>query len=88
MISGQLIVNHLPDLSNKISARYLIYTKACHIRKIEQSWKEVQQIVIKLHHQGEYPTESSVSELMANPGHFRYKQVRTFLDKTPRELGV
>jgi hypothetical protein len=78
MISRQLLTNY-PDLNNKISARYLIYRKACHISKIEQSCKEVQQIVIKLHHQGEYTTESYVSELMANPGHFRYQSASPYI---------
>jgi hypothetical protein len=37
---------------------------------------------------GEYPTEARVSELISSPGYFRYKQVRTQLDKARRELGL
>jgi transcriptional regulator with XRE-family HTH domain len=82
------IFNHFPDLCRSISSKCRIYNKACHIRKIEQLCKEVQEIVFKLHHQGEYPTEARVSELMSNPGYFRYNQIRTQLDKTRRELGL
>ncbi len=82
------IFKHFPDLCRSISTKCRIYNKGCHSRKIEQSCKEIQEIVFKLHHQGEYPTEARVSELMTNPGYFRYKQVRAFLDKTRREVGL
>lgn|GEM_PF-3722150 len=72
----------------KKSLKYRIYKKACHIRNIEQSCKEIRQIVFKLHHEGEYPTEVIVSELMSDPGYLRYKQIRATLDVTRNELGI
>ncbi|MBD2449175.1 TniQ family protein [Nostoc sp. FACHB-152] len=82
------IFRHFPDLCRAISAKYLSYGKACHKEKIQQSCREVKQIVLKLHHQGEYPSEARVSEIMAHPGYLRYKQVRAALNETRREIGV
>ncbi|MEC4813049.1 MAG: TniQ family protein [Scytonema sp. PMC 1069.18] len=82
------IFRHFPDLCHAISDKYRNYRKACYAKKIEQSCEEVQQIVLKLHHQAEYPSEARVSELMTNPGYLRYKQVRATLNETRRKLGV
>ena len=82
------IFRHFPDLCHAVSAKYLSYGKVCHMKKIEQSCDEVQQIVLKLHNQAEYPTEARVSKLMTNPGYLRYKPVRAALNETRRELGV
>ena len=82
------IFSHFPDLCHAISAKCRNYGKACYIKKIEQSCEEVQQIVLKLHNQAEYPTEARVSELMTNPGYLRSKQVRVALNETRRKLSV
>ncbi|BAY33523.1 TetR family transcriptional regulator [Nostoc carneum NIES-2107] len=81
------IFRHFPDLCRAISAKYRSYGKACHTEKIQQSCREVKQIVLKLHHQGEYPSEARVSEIMTNPGYLRYKQVRAALNETRHEIG-
>ncbi|MBW4428067.1 MAG: helix-turn-helix domain-containing protein [Nostoc desertorum CM1-VF14] len=82
------IFSHFPDLCRAISAKYRSYGKACHTEKIQQSCREVKQIVLKLHNQGEYPSEARVSEIMTHPGYLRYKQVRAALNETRREIGV
>ncbi|QLE40452.1 hypothetical protein FD723_08285 [Nostoc sp. C052] len=82
------IFSHFPDLCRAISAKYRSYGKACHTEKIQQSCREVKQIVLKLYNQGEYPSESRVSEIMTHPGYLRYKQVRAALNETRREIGV
>jgi transcriptional regulator with XRE-family HTH domain len=82
------IFRYFPDLSRAISAKYRSYGKACHTEKMRQSCREVKQIVLKLHNQGEYPSETRVSETMTHPGYLRYKQVRAALNETRREIGV
>ncbi|WP_445633956.1 Helix-turn-helix domain-containing protein [Nostoc sp. DSM 114161] len=82
------IFRHFPDLCRAISAKYRSYGKACHTEKIQQSCREVKQIVLKLHNQGEYPSEARVSEIMTHPGYLRYKQVRAALNETRREIRV
>ncbi len=82
------IFRNFPDLCRAVSAKYRIYAKVCHTKKIQQSCIEVKQIVINLHNQGEYPSEARVSKIMTHPGYLRYKQVRTALNETRREIGV
>ncbi len=82
------IFSHFPDLCRAISAKYRNYGKVCHTEKIRHSCREVRQIVLKLHNQGEYPSETRVSETMTHPGYLRYKQVRAALNETRREIGV
>lgn len=82
------ICSHFPDLCRTISAKCRSYGKACHLKKIQQSCEEVQQIAHNLYHQGVYLTEARVSELMTHPGYFRYKQVRAVLHEARRELGL
>lgn len=82
------ISRHFPDLCSAISAKCRDYKKACHIKSIEKLCSEVKEIVLSLNTQGVYPTEARVSELMANPGFFRYKQVRAAFHDARRELGL
>lgn len=82
------IFRNFPDLCRAVSAKYRIYAKVCHTEKMQQSCREVQQIVINLHNQGEYPSEARVSKIMTHPGYLRYKQVRAALNETRREIGV
>ena len=82
------IFTHFPDLCRAISSKCRTYNRERHKENIEQSCKEVQQIVLHLHSVGVYPTETSVSELMSNPGYFRYKQVRAALHDARHKLGV
>jgi len=82
------IFSHFPDLCRAISAKYRSYRQACHTEKIQQSCREVKQIVLKLQNQGEYPSEARVYEIMTHPGYLRYKQVRAALNEARREIGV
>ena len=82
------IFSYFPDLCRAISAKYRSYGKTCHTENIQQSCKEVKQIVLKLHNQGEYPSEARVSKIMTHPGYLRYKQVRAALNETRHEIGV
>ncbi|BAY10850.1 TniQ family protein [Calothrix sp. NIES-2098] len=82
------ISRHFPDLCCAISAKRLDYNKACRLRSIEKFCNEVKQIVLDLKSQGVYPTEARVCELMANPGCFRYKQVRAAFHNAQGEFCV
>ncbi len=52
-----------------------------HTAAIEQCCQEIKEAIVSLQHSGEYPTESRVSELISNPGYFRYKKVRLLYKK-------
>ena len=67
--NGRTIFRHFPDLCCAISAKYRSYGKECHAEKIQKSCREVKQIVLKLHNQGEYPSETRVSEIMTHHGY-------------------
>ncbi|MEY3304424.1 MAG: hypothetical protein RLZZ139_2797 [Cyanobacteriota bacterium] len=82
------ISRHFPDLCSAISAKCRDYKKACHIKSMEKLCSEVREIVLNLNTQGVYPTEAAVSQLMTNPGYFRYKQVRAAFHDARHELGL
>ncbi|MBS9389865.1 MAG: DDE-type integrase/transposase/recombinase [Dolichospermum sp. WA123] len=82
------ISRHFPDLCSAISAKCRDYKKACHIKSMEKLCSEVREIVLNLNTQSVYPTEAAVSQLMTNPGYFRYKQVRAAFHDARRELGL
>jgi len=48
-------------------------------KNIEVSCQEVKQAVFTLIQKEEYPSEARVSQLISQPGNFRYKQVRIAL---------
>lgn len=85
---ARTISRHFPDLCSAVSAKCRDYKKACHIKSMEKLCSEVREIVLSLNTQGVYPTEAGVSELMANPGCFRYKQVRAAFHDARHELGL
>ncbi|WP_181280551.1 TniQ family protein [Aphanothece hegewaldii] len=82
------IFRHFPDLCKAISVRYAQYEKALFCQKLEESCKEVQQVVIKLYQEGEYPTEARVSKLISRPGFLRYKKVREAFRNARRSLFI
>ncbi|MBD2536435.1 TniQ family protein [Nostoc flagelliforme FACHB-838] len=82
------IYKHFRHLCTTISGKYLTYRKASYLQTIEECCKEIREITVKLHNQNEYPTEARVSALMSRPGFFRYKKVRSALNKIRQELGL
>lgn len=54
--------------------------------KIEECCQEVRQAVCALIQKGEYPSEARVSQLISQPGYFRYKKVRMALKEAKSRI--
>lgn len=80
-IDQRTIHSHFPNLCKAISAKYRDYQQQQTQERIQKSCQEVEQTVRNLHQAGEYPSEARVSQLISQPGHFRYKEVRKSLNK-------
>ncbi|MCA1991407.1 MAG: TniQ family protein [Coleofasciculus sp. S288] len=83
----RLLYRHFPDLCYAIAAKSRQYLHTRRLEAVAHCCEEVRQATLKLHSQGEYPTEARVSLLISKPGYFRYKQVRSALLEARRELG-
>lgn len=75
----RIISDHYPELCKAISARYFYYQRLIRAQKIEDCCQQVREAVIFLVKRGEYPSEARVSDLISQPGYFRYKKVRMAL---------
>ncbi len=75
----RVISEHYPELCKAISDKYRRDRNRVRALKIEECCHEVRQAVSILIQKGEYPSEARVSQLISQPGSFRYKQVRIAL---------
>ncbi len=82
----RIISGYFPALCKAISAKYRCYQKLNTARRIEDCCKEIQQAVLSIHQSGEYPSEARVSQVISQPGYFRYKEVRDELKKAILDL--
>ncbi|WP_335115154.1 TetR/AcrR family transcriptional regulator [Nostoc sp.] len=82
----RVLYRHFPELCRAISAEYVKYIKESRIKRIEYCCAEVKQAVRQLHTEGIYPSEASISRLLAKPGCFRDKQVRAALRAARKEI--
>lgn len=87
-IDRRIIYSYFPNLCKAISAKYRSYQKQQTAERIQKCCQEVEQAVRSLHQVGEYPSEARVSTLISQPGYFRYKEVRRFLNQATLELGI
>lgn len=85
-INQRTLSKHFPELCQAISARYRNHQAKISRRKIDTSCQEVRQAVFTLIQKGEYPSEARVSQLITQPGNFRYKKVRMALKKAKSEI--
>ncbi len=85
-IDQRTIYSHFPNLSKAISAKYRSYQKQQTAERIQKYCQEVEQAARSLHQAGEYPSEARVSQLISQPGYFRYKEVRRFLNQAILDL--
>ncbi|WP_019506883.1 hypothetical protein [Pleurocapsa sp. PCC 7319] len=85
-IDQRTLSKHFPELCQAISAKYRNYRAKISRKNIEASCQEVKQAVSTLIQKGEYPSEARVSQLISQPGNFRYKQVRIALKKAKSEI--
>ena len=82
----RVISEHYPELCKVISDRYRRNRDLIRGRKIEECCQEVKQAVSTLIHKGEYPSEARVSQLISQPGYFRYKKVRMALKEAKSKM--
>lgn len=87
-IDPRIIYSYFPKLCKAISAKYRSYQQQQTYERIQRSCQEVEQVVHNLHQVGEYPSEARVSQLISQPGYFRYKEVRKSLNKAILDLGI
>lgn len=80
-INRRVLSKHFPELCHQIVTKRRNYMRMSHAAAIEQCCQEIKEAIVSLQHSGEYPTESRVSELISNPGYFRYKKVRLLYKK-------
>jgi hypothetical protein len=62
------------------AAKHRSYQKQQAAKRIQKCCQEVEQAVCSLYKAGEYPSEARVSQLISQPGYFRYKKVRRYLN--------
>ena len=82
----RVISEHFPELCKAISNQCRRDCNRVQARKIEESCKEVRQAVSTLIQKGEYPSEARVSQLISQPGYFRYKKVRMALKEAKSNI--
>lgn len=82
----RVISEHYPELCKAISNKYRRDRARVQSMKIEECCQEVRQAVSILIHNGEYPSEARVSQLISKPGYFRYKKVRMALKDTKSSI--
>ncbi|MEL6439069.1 MAG: hypothetical protein AAFQ80_07445 [Cyanobacteria bacterium J06621_8] len=75
----RVISEHFPELCKAISDKYRRDRRRLRAMKIEECCLEVRQAVSTLIQKGEYPSEARVSQLISEPGYFRYEKVRMTL---------
>lgn len=75
----RVISEHYPELCKAISDKHRRDRNRVRAIKIEKCCQEVRQAVSTLIQKGEYPSEARVSQLISQPGYFRYKKVRMAL---------
>jgi DNA-binding XRE family transcriptional regulator len=87
-IDQRIIYNYFPNLCQAISAKYRSHQKQQTAERIQKSCREVEHAVRNLYLAGEYPSEARVSQLISQPGYFRYRQVRKSLNQAILSLGI
>ena len=87
-IDQRTIYGYFPNLCKAISAKYRSYQKQQTAERIQKCCREVEQAVHNLYQAGEYPSEARVSQLISQPGYFRYKKVRRYLNRLIVDLGI
>jgi transcriptional regulator with XRE-family HTH domain len=87
-IDQRIIYSYFPNLCQAISAKYRSHQKQQTAERIQKSCQEVEQAVRNLYQAGEYPSEARVSQLISQPGYFRYQQVRKSLNQAILDLKI
>jgi hypothetical protein len=75
----RILYKYFPDLCSAIASIYQNYVQQSCEENLASCCHQVQQIVDRLHREGQYPSESRVAQLMDNPNFIRYEKVRSVL---------
>ncbi|MEO1339941.1 MAG: hypothetical protein AAFV28_02070 [Cyanobacteria bacterium J06635_13] len=82
----RVISEHYPELCKVISDRYRRDRKRTQAAKIDECCREVSRAVFTLIQKGEHPSEARVSQLISQPGYFRYVKVRMAFKEAKSEM--
>jgi transcriptional regulator with XRE-family HTH domain len=75
----RILYKYFPDLCSAIASTYKKYVQQSCEENLASCCYQVQQIVDRLHREGQYPSESRVAQLMDKPNFLRYEKVRSVL---------
>ncbi len=75
----RILYKYFPDLCSAIASVYKNHLQQSCEENLATCCHQVQQIVVQLHREGHYPSESRVAQLMDKPNFMRYEQVRSVL---------
>lgn len=87
-VNRRTVSGYFPVLCKAISAKHRCYQKIRTKELIKDCCQEIEQAVLSIYQSGEYPSEARVSQLISQPGYFRYKEVRNFLKKAIISLKI
>jgi AcrR family transcriptional regulator len=86
--SVQVFNRHFPEMCRAISERYMAYRRRRRDETKRQICDEVRSAVLRLHAQGEYPSQRKVRNLLRKPHDMLRKEVHKVWRETLRELGI
>ena len=75
----RILYKYFPDLCSTIASNYKNYLQQSCAESLTSCCHQVQQIVAQLYAEGQYPSESRVSQLVDKPNFLRYERVRAAL---------
>lgn len=79
--------SRFPDLSRRISQRYMLYRHKAATERLYERCREVRIITFELHDQGLYPSSKRVRERMEQPGQWHKKEIQKAWQQAKYELG-
>ena len=86
--SVQVLCRHFPEMCRAISVRYSAYRTHRRDETVRRIGGEVRSAVLRLHTQGEYPSQRKVRSLLGKPHDMLRKEVHKIWRETLRELGI
>lgn len=85
--NSSYLYKYFSELSRSISRRYKDYVKTCGVETRNRIREEIQTIALKLHSEGQKPTQRRVTELLTKPGIMLNQYAQETLRQVQRSLG-
>jgi hypothetical protein len=85
--NSSYLYKYFSELSRSISRRYKDYVKTCGVETRNRIREEIQIIALKLHSEGQKPTQHRVTELLTKPGIMLNQYAQETLREVQRSLG-